>query len=61
MALRTYIPMLLQIVRVVCVYTARYDAKIRANLPGSAIPAYNGLRAACDVFVAVVPESPLGD
>lgn len=61
MALKTYIPTLIFIVRQICIYTARYDAKIRANLPPSAIPAYDGLRAACDLFFATVTPAPEGD
>lgn len=55
MGLRTYIPQLVAIVRVVCLYTSRYDAKIRANLPEGTETAYNALRTACDAFYALMP------
>jgi len=61
MPFRTYIPALLFIVGRLCVYTARYDSQIRANLSPGAIGAYNALRAACDVFVSLVPQPPQGD
>ena len=53
MSIRTYLPKLIAITKLICVYTARYDQQIRENLPEGAIPAYDALRAACDVFLAV--------
>lgn len=61
MGLRTYIPALIFTVRTICVYTARYDAQIRHHLAqGIATDAYNGLRVACDAFMAAVPPPAEG-
>lgn len=50
---RTYLPTLVAIVRQLCIYIARNDATIRANLNGDALSAYNALSTACDAFNAL--------
>jgi len=54
MATRTWIPALYDTLHLVCVYTARWDAQIRVHLPSDAIPAYEALKVACDVFEAIL-------
>lgn len=50
MGSRTYLPTLFAIVHQLCVFIARYDSTIRANLSGDALTAYNALHVACDTF-----------
>lgn len=61
MGIRTYLPALIAAVRVVCLYTARYDAKIRANLTAPQLTVYDLLRSACDAFMVIMPTPPQGD
>lgn len=61
MAIRTYIPYLIALVRTVCVYTARHDSRIRANLSGVQLTAYELLRVGCDAFSNAVPVPPKAD
>lgn len=49
---RTYLPTIFTIVRKLCVYIARHDSVIRANLTGDALSAYSALTVACDAFNA---------
>ena len=49
---RTYLPTLIALVRRICIYTARYEDTIRANLAGTALVAYEALLAACTGFLA---------
>jgi hypothetical protein len=51
---RTWLPTLLRILHVVCVYTARWDAQIQAHLPSGALAAYEALKAACDAFETIL-------
>lgn len=50
MGSRTYLPTLFITVRILCVYIARHDSTIRANLSGDALTAYEALSVACDAF-----------
>lgn len=63
MALRTYIPGLILIVKGACRFMDRYDAQIRANLDPTYLGAYEALHDACDAFEAIIPliTPPLGD
>lgn len=49
---RTYLPTIFEMVRKLCIYVARHDSTIRANLSGDALTAYNSLTVACDAFNA---------
>lgn len=61
MSAKTYIPRLVQIVRVVCLYTTRYEAQIRRNLPEGAVNPFNALTSACSVFLTAMGDLPIGD
>jgi hypothetical protein len=54
MAKRTYIVTLVFIVRKLCIYNSRYGNTIRDRLPVDALPAYDALTDACDMFLAIV-------
>lgn len=56
MATKTYLPTLLAILNKFCIYCARWNATIRRNLPEEALPAYDALLLACDVFLAIMSE-----
>ena len=51
---RTWLPQLLYVIHLVCVYTARWDGQIREHLPPTAVPAYEALKTACDAFEAIL-------
>lgn len=59
MSARTYIPQLIRIVRVVCLYVTRYDAQIRANLPEDAITPFNAMSAACSALLVAIGDLPI--
>lgn len=59
MSARTYIPQLIRIVRVVCVYCVRYDVQIRAHLPEGAVSAFNSMVAACSALLTAIGDLPL--
>lgn len=61
MSARTYIPQLIRIVRVVCLYVTRYNAQIRANLPEGAISAFDAMSAACNDLLVAIGDLPVGD
>lgn len=52
MGSRTYLPTLVATVRLLCIYIARNQVTIRANLPVEAIPVFDQLEAACSAFNA---------
>jgi hypothetical protein len=51
---RTWLPTLALLAHVLCVYMTRWDARIRQHLPEEAVASYEALKAACDVFEAVI-------
>lgn len=59
MSARTYIPQLIRIVRVVCVYTVRYDAQIRSHLPEGAVEPFNAMVAACSALLTAIGDLPI--
>ena len=61
MAARTYIPQLIRIVRIVCLYVTRYNAQIRANLPEGAISPFDTMTAACSALLVAIGDLPVGD
>lgn len=56
---KTYIPTLRAIVQRLCIYIARYQDTIRANLAGAALAAFDALALACDAFLASLGEPPI--
>lgn len=55
MALRTYLPQLLFILKLVCRYMLRYEDRIKSNLGGgSAEAAFDAALAACQVLVPIL-------
>lgn len=63
MALRTYIPGIIAIVKLACRFMDRYDAQLRANIPSGQLSVYVTLHDACDAFQAIIPliEPALSD
>lgn len=59
MAAKTFIPRLVQIVRLLCIYMTRYENQIRRNLPEGAVNPFNALAAACTVFLTAVGDLPI--
>jgi len=62
MAIRTYLPSLLHVLRVTCKYIKRWETQIRASLPeGSAQTALTAVVTACealeDIVQALIPPS----
>jgi hypothetical protein len=53
---RTYLPTLVALVRRICIYTARYEDTIRANLAGAALVAFEALVSACSGFLAATDD-----
>lgn len=57
---KTYVPTLIRLVHALCMYITRYQDRIRSNLAGDALAAFDALSAACTAFViAVPPETPI--
>ena len=61
MAAKTFLPRLIQIVRIVCIYTTRYEVQIRRNLPEGAVSPFDAMTAACGVFLTAIGDLPTGD
>lgn len=59
MPAKTFVPQLIRIVRTVCIYTTRYEAQIRRNIPVQAVPAFNAMTVACDAFLTVMGDLPV--
>jgi hypothetical protein len=61
MGFRTYLPMLLHIIKLACKYMLKYDVQIRSHLGGGAAEAaFDACLAACQTFVpfleALIPD-----
>jgi hypothetical protein len=52
--MKTYLPRLLQIARVICKYIRRYEDKIKANIPEESWPALAAVLVACDALEVVL-------
>lgn len=59
MAVKTFIPTLIVLVRKICLYNARYGTIILAALPPQARTAYNALSLACVAFIEAFGEVEL--
>lgn len=57
MASRTYIPALVGLLHAVCKYIARYRTTIETFLPEGGADALSAIVAACEVFMALVPDN----
>lgn len=56
---RTYIPMLIDLVHHLCVYTTRWNQQIRENIPDADVrAAFDALTAACSAFLALIGQKP---
>lgn len=57
--MKTYLPKLLLIARLVCNYIRRYESKIKDTIPEESWPVLDGVLTACDalevVIVALLP------
>jgi hypothetical protein len=56
---RTFIPRLIYLIRVVCVYITRYRQQLNENLPPAAIPYLDEIMNACEALIAEV-DVPTG-
>lgn len=56
---RTFIPRLIYLIRLVCVYITRYRQQLNENLPPTALPYLDEIMAACDALIAEV-DIPTG-
>lgn len=55
MALRTYLPGILQLMRKLCKYGKRWETQIRTQLPdGAAQTAFTNVLVACEAFEDIV-------
>lgn len=61
MGAKTYIPMLIALVRGLCIYMTRWDSRIRRNLAGEALTTYGTLSDACRAFLAATSAIDLID
>lgn len=59
MAIKTYVPRLIQLVRVICVFITRYDTQLRRHIPTNALPAYEVLKGACAGFLTAIGDLPI--
>lgn len=57
MAVKTYIPTLVHILHRCCVYIARYRAVIVTFLPEGGDAKLDAIIAACEAFMAIVPDN----
>lgn len=57
---RTFIPKLIYLIRLVCVYIVRWRSQLNEHLPPAAIPYLDEIMASCEALIAIV-ELPTGD
>lgn len=56
MATRTYVPQIVNLLRLVCKYIVAHRVKLVANVGTGGGAALDDIVTACEVFIALVPE-----
>lgn len=54
--MKTYLPKLSVVLRLVCRYILRWNIQIKANLPSNAAAAVDAVVTACQILDAIVQE-----
>jgi len=60
MSAKTFIPKLVHLLRVVCVYISRYRHTILTHLPETGAAKLDAIVLACEAFIAITPDNEGG-